>query len=36
MKRKRQAYTDTSAPQGAAYPSQWKDFIAATKGIHAD
>jgi hypothetical protein len=32
MKRKRQAYTDTSAPQGAAYPSQWKDFIAATKG----
>ena len=32
MKQKRHAHTDMSAPQSAAYPSQWKDFIAATKG----
>lgn len=31
MKQKRHAHTDVSALQGAAYPSQWKDFIAATK-----
>ena len=31
MKRKRQAYTDAAATEGAAYPSQWKDFVAATK-----
>ena len=32
MKQKRHAHTDVSAPQSAAYPSQWKDFIGATKG----
>ena len=33
MKQKRHAHIDASAPQSAAYPSQWKDFIAATKGL---
>ena len=32
MKQKCHAHTDASAPKTAAYPSQWKEFIAATKG----